>query len=1050
MASQMQIDQAGLPAGTAGEARTDGKADGSLVTLTNTTANPNTTFYLLWTPPQDTTAVGSLVPTGGNPHIWTFSPTVGVYGTYLIELVENEGLENEVRERRVLRVRYPVSGVVPPALNEIADPNASLLLAGASQIEASDDNATDYLDATLNFRNYAGWWRVFEELFLAVENASGGGGGSADARTGVIWNPNEPTNAAVPTYQTWPEVYAAAIARSGPVNIYLQDTAGTPGYGITGGIQYDLENRISFVVPDGRGGNLTIASDTQLLNPKEFRGENNDMCQVRVSGSNADAPAIILDDNSIGVVFDNAELDSSSSRQAMEITDNTLLILRNNFDTFHTQPGHITLNTVAARQLTVRMEGADPASNLNNDTFAATNVGSELRFILTGPQKLADPSTFQPTWTGTVTVDRITEADNLGTDELNTALVLQPDGSGGVQWGAAGGAADARTGIIWDPSNTTDPAVPRYATWAEVHAAAVARSGPVNIYLMDSAGTPSYSVTTGTWDLQDRISFVAGVGGVVAPVSFMNVANDARLQDPRGFFNNRNDSLLQIDSDGTNVDPAAIYVTDDSTGVVFEQVRLRAGSTRRGLEFEEGGQLTFRGNFEVDHSAAGHIYSSYAAGARTVEIVLEGYENASSFQADTFEAANASSTLSFIAKGSPQLEDPAFFTGWGGGPVTKTLQTDAFNEGYTPTTPGDWSVVPNNVGIALDLLAAAGPGGGVQHNVTAIVDPTATDDSGSGYAKRSQWLNTTTGVWWICTDPAVAAAQWQAFSNDERIVATSISGTETNYGNGVAGFEYATFVRVGTSGDQIIQGIRTPAAHESNRFILYNVDATQNVTLERESASAVGSEIYVPGDTDLVLEPDHCVILEFDRVMSPNRWRVVGGLSKLGAQGPANAIQFATNGNDNVRQFTGSADLAWNDSTKVLTLDGKIEELDVATFGGVFNNGNSGGGTVTINWNNGQKQLLTLTGDPTFAFTDPPGPGNFMLIVTQDGTGGRDPSWPATGVFAPSATSGGNGSVAIASGAGVSTAISFYFDGSNYFVTGTGPMKEAVTTDLIG
>lgn len=168
MASQLQIDQAGLAAGTPGVSRTDGKADGSVVTLTNT-GSGTTLFQLLDIPLDDTTAEGSLAVTA-NPSVWEFNPTSGARGTYLIELIENKGLSTEKRERRIFGVRTGAAGLLIPALNEVADSKASLILDGADQIEVSDDNAQDYTsNANLNSRRYAGWWRKMYELFIVAE-----------------------------------------------------------------------------------------------------------------------------------------------------------------------------------------------------------------------------------------------------------------------------------------------------------------------------------------------------------------------------------------------------------------------------------------------------------------------------------------------------------------------------------------------------------------------------------------------------------------------------------------------------------------------------------------------------------------------------------------------------------------------------------------------------------------------------------------------------------------------------------------------------------------
>ncbi len=156
----MKIDQAGLPAGAAGFARTDGLDTGALVTLTSTGAGSTHTFRLLWIPPTDTTAIGSLAQTG--PTVWTFSPDVGAlaWGSYRIELIVDEGLPTESRQIRIFGVRTS-SGLLIPAANEIADPNASLENVGATQIAASENNEPFGVFAG---GSAWGWWKALEEV----------------------------------------------------------------------------------------------------------------------------------------------------------------------------------------------------------------------------------------------------------------------------------------------------------------------------------------------------------------------------------------------------------------------------------------------------------------------------------------------------------------------------------------------------------------------------------------------------------------------------------------------------------------------------------------------------------------------------------------------------------------------------------------------------------------------------------------------------------------------------------------------------------------------
>lgn len=173
MTEFLRIDQDGLTAGVAGLSRTDGLATGALVTLTDTSSTGTTLMQLLWTPPGDAGAVSSLAATG-DPKVWTFEPTAGKYGSYLVELVRNAGLTSATRERRVLVMRTPNLGLVIPALNERGYSAASLV--DSRGAELVDNNATDFADADLNAVPFAAWWRAMHELILAVDANDGGGG----------------------------------------------------------------------------------------------------------------------------------------------------------------------------------------------------------------------------------------------------------------------------------------------------------------------------------------------------------------------------------------------------------------------------------------------------------------------------------------------------------------------------------------------------------------------------------------------------------------------------------------------------------------------------------------------------------------------------------------------------------------------------------------------------------------------------------------------------------------------------------------------------------
>lgn len=98
-------------------------------------------------------------------------------------------------------------------------------------------------------------------------------------------------------------------------------------------------------------------------------------------------------------------------------------------------------------------------------------------------------------------------------------------------------------------------------------------------------------------------------------------------------------------------------------------------------------------------------------------------------------------------------------------------------------------------------------------------------------------------------------------------------------------------------------------------------------------------------------------------------------------------------------------------------------------FPAEYNAGNSGT-AVTLNFANGQKQKLTLTGNATVTLSFP-GVGNFQLVLLQDATGNRTVTWSGVSKYVGSATA-----PAINTAASSETLFSFYYDGTQVRLAG--------------
>ena len=149
-----------------------------------------------------------------------------------------------------------------------------------------------------------------------------------------------------------------------------------------------------------------------------------------------------------------------------------------------------------------------------------------------------------------------------------------------------------------------------------------------------------------------------------------------------------------------------------------------------------------------------------------------------------------------------------------------------------------------------------------------------------------------------------------------------------------------------------------------------------------------------------------------DKVGSVLNFRSVSGINGLVAVVSGDVI--------NVGTVNGSRAWSDNDLTGAKTI----------SFTAEYDNGNSGT-AKTINWTNGQKQKVTLTGNCTFTFTAPVGPcSGLVLRLIQDGTGSLTVVWPA----APTTLWPNNRTLPTLSTAAASVDFAaFYYNGTSHF-----------------
>jgi len=107
-----------------------------------------------------------------------------------------------------------------------------------------------------------------------------------------------------------------------------------------------------------------------------------------------------------------------------------------------------------------------------------------------------------------------------------------------------------------------------------------------------------------------------------------------------------------------------------------------------------------------------------------------------------------------------------------------------------------------------------------------------------------------------------------------------------------------------------------------------------------------------------------------------------------------------------------------------------------------YDNGN-GAGFVDIDWNNGNIQKLTLTGDVTINFTPIDGVGQFVLRLVQDSSGGHQVEFGAL-VLTP----GGDPVINVTS-ANTETILHIFYNGEAYYVLANEAWSAPGSIDLV-
>ena len=100
--------------------------------------------------------------------------------------------------------------------------------------------------------------------------------------------------------------------------------------------------------------------------------------------------------------------------------------------------------------------------------------------------------------------------------------------------------------------------------------------------------------------------------------------------------------------------------------------------------------------------------------------------------------------------------------------ITTDINSRLITSIVTSTELSYLSGATSNIQSQINTLIA----GGLKYNSTAILDPTATDDSSLGYTRCSLWVNTMDNTAFICVDESVGSAVWDVITWDQQLNTT--------------------------------------------------------------------------------------------------------------------------------------------------------------------------------------------------------------------------------------------------------------------------------------
>ena len=141
-------------------------------------------------------------------------------------------------------------------------------------------------------------------------------------------------------------------------------------------------------------------------------------------------------------------------------------------------------------------------------------------------------------------------------------------------------------------------------------------------------------------------------------------------------------------------------------------------------------------------------------------------------------------------------------------------------------------------------------------------------------------------------------------------------------------------------------------------------------------------------------------------------------------------LNAPTSSTDNaIARFDGTGGTAVQNSGITID-DNNVMAVPSQYYSAKYDAGDSST-ALTINWNNGNCQIVTLTDNCTLTFSNPQAGGRYLLELLQDATGSRLVTFPATVKWS------GSTAPTLTTTAGRTDIITLFYNGTSYAGTST-------------